>query len=161
MKNINYFILARALHVVGVVFWIGGVAFVTTVLIPSLKKIPDEKNRLDLFEKLEGRFSFQAKVTTIVTGVTGVYMLYFLNAWDRYSQFQYWWIHLMTIIWLIFTIILFILEPLFLHNWFKERAKKDSKNAFTWLHRMHITLLILSILAVLCAMAASHGFTYY
>ena len=131
------------------------------MLIPSLKKIHDEKNRLDLFEKLEGRFSFQAKVTTIVTGVTGVYMLYFLNAWDRYSQFQYWWIHLMTIIWFIFTIILFILEPLFLHNWFKERAKKDSKNTFTWLHRMHITLLILSILAVLCAMAASHGFTYY
>jgi uncharacterized membrane protein len=27
--------IARAIHVVGVVFWIGGVAFVTTVLLPG------------------------------------------------------------------------------------------------------------------------------
>ena len=38
MDDFVYFGLARALHVMGVVLWIGGVAFVTTVLIPSLRK---------------------------------------------------------------------------------------------------------------------------
>ncbi len=33
MENFSYLVLARALHVVGVVLWIGGVAFVTTVLL--------------------------------------------------------------------------------------------------------------------------------
>jgi uncharacterized membrane protein len=41
MEDYIYFGLARALHVVGVVLWIGGVAFVTTTLIPSLKKMAD------------------------------------------------------------------------------------------------------------------------
>lgn len=59
MERFDYFVLARALHVIGVVVWIGGVAFVTTVLIPSLMKIADTDNRLKLFERLEGKFAFQ------------------------------------------------------------------------------------------------------
>jgi uncharacterized membrane protein len=34
-------IAARALHVLGVVLWIGGVAFVTTVLLPAVRRIKD------------------------------------------------------------------------------------------------------------------------
>jgi uncharacterized membrane protein len=52
MEDYIYFGLARALHVVGVVLWIGGVAFVTTTLIPSLKKMADTDKRLVLFEHL-------------------------------------------------------------------------------------------------------------
>ena len=158
MKNFDYFILARTLHVIGVVLWIGGVAFVTTVLIPSLKKITDSHDRLELFEQLEGKFGFQAKVTTLITGISGYYMLDILNAWDRYLHLQFWWMHLMTFIWLVFTAVLFVLEPLFLHQWFRERATKNSDNAFAWLHRMHIALLTLSMLAVAGAVAGSHGF---
>jgi uncharacterized membrane protein len=64
--------LARVLHVIGVVIWIGGVAFVTTVLIPALRKMTDTHNRLELFEQLEGKFGFQAKIATLITGVSGV-----------------------------------------------------------------------------------------
>ena len=56
INNFSQFIFARALHVIGVLFWIGGVAFVTTVLIPSLKKLTNTQNRLELFEQLEGKF---------------------------------------------------------------------------------------------------------
>jgi len=71
MEIFTYFVFARALHVIGVVLWIGGVAFVTTVLIPSLKNINDSTNKLELFEQLEGKFSFQAKLATLVTGISG------------------------------------------------------------------------------------------
>jgi uncharacterized membrane protein len=160
MEKFNYFILARTIHILGVVIWIGGVAFVTTVLIPSLKKITDTNNRLKLFEQLEKKFSFQAKIATLTTGVSGFYMLYVLNAWDRFQYLQYWWLHLMTFVWAIFTIVLFVLEPLFLHRWFREQATKDSENAFAWLHRLHMALLTISILAVLGAVAGSHGFNF-
>ncbi|MCH8011993.1 MAG: hypothetical protein IIA61_08620 [Candidatus Marinimicrobia bacterium] len=160
MENISYLVLARILHVIGVVIWIGGVAFVTTVLIPSLKKITDTHDRLELFEQLEGKFAFQAKIATLITGVSGYYMLDFLNAWDRYLHLQFWWMHLMTFIWAVFTVVLFVLEPLFLHRWFREQASKNSENAFAWLHRMHMALLTLSMLAVLGAVAGSHGFNF-
>jgi len=49
MEDFVYFGLARAFHVLGVVLWIGGVAFVTTTLIPSLRKMSDSDKRLALF----------------------------------------------------------------------------------------------------------------
>jgi len=161
MQDFDYFVFARALHVLGVVLWIGGVAFVTTVLIPSLKRIADLDNRLELFEKLENRFAFQAKVVTLITGLSGLYMLIFMNAWDRYLHLQFWWIHLMTLIWFIFTAVLFVLEPLFLHRWFHEKATKNSETAFNLLHIMHMVMLMLSLIAVFAAVAGSHGFQFF
>ncbi len=51
MNDLNIFIIARAVHIIGIVLWIGGVGFTTTVLIPSLKRLTDKGDRLDLFEK--------------------------------------------------------------------------------------------------------------
>lgn len=160
MNDYQYFVLARTLHVIAVVLWIGGVAFVTTVLIPSIRNLPTATDRLALFETLEGKFALQAKATTLVTGISGYYMLDFMNAWDRYLHMQFWWLHLMTLVWAIFTLVLFILEPLVLHRWFHQQAVKNSDNAFLWLHRMHKVLLTLSLIAVFGAVAGSHGFTF-
>ncbi|MEE8342063.1 MAG: hypothetical protein V3R52_08210 [Candidatus Neomarinimicrobiota bacterium] len=183
MEKFNYFIIARALHVFGVVIWIGGVAFVTTILIPSLKRMTNAQDKLELFkqlegkfsfeakfafkllklelfEQLEGKFSFEAKFVTLITGVSGIFMLEFLSAWGRFLQLQYWWMHLMIFVWILFTIVLFVLEPLFLHRWFREQANKDSDKSFALLHRFHIILLTLSLIAVLGAVAGSHGFKF-
>jgi uncharacterized membrane protein len=157
MEDFIYFGLARALHVVGVVLWIGGVAFVTTTLIPSLRNMSDTEKRLALFEQLEGKFAFQARIVTLVTGVTGFYMLEYMNAWERYQQLQFWWIHLMTLIWMIFTLVLFVLEPLVLHRRFKMLASENSDRAFALLHTMHKILLLLSLIAVFGTVAGVHG----
>jgi len=160
MDNFDQFVFARVLHVIGVLFWIGGVAFVTTVLIPSLKRISNTDDRLALFEQLEGKFGIQAKIATLLTGLSGFYMLEVLNAWDRYLQLQFWWMHLMTLVWAIFTLVLFVLEPLFLHQFFREMAIKNSDKTFARLHLMHIILLTLSVLAVMGAVAGSHGYSF-
>jgi len=136
------------------------VAFVTTVLIPALKKMKSADNKLELFEQLEGKFAFQARIVTLVTGISGFYMAYALEVWSRYSQLQFWWMHLMTLVWVVFTLVLFVLEPAFLHQWFRTQAQKDSDTAFKWLHRMHTILLTLSLLAVLGAVAGAHGFMF-
>jgi uncharacterized membrane protein len=39
MQDADLFILARALHVLGIVLWIGGVAFVTTVVLLALSLV--------------------------------------------------------------------------------------------------------------------------
>jgi len=71
MQDFDMFVLVRAIHVLGVVLWIGGVAFVTLVLLPALKTIADGGQRLNLFEQLEGRFANQARIVTVVTGAAG------------------------------------------------------------------------------------------
>jgi uncharacterized membrane protein len=157
MESFVYFGLARAFHVLGVVLWIGGLAFVTTTLIPSLKKMSDTDERLALFEQLEGKFAFQARIVTLITGLTGFYMLDYMKAWERYQQIQFWWIHLMTMIWLVFTVVLFVLEPLILRRRFKKMAAENSNRAFALLHRMHKLLLVLSLITVFGTVAGAHG----
>jgi uncharacterized membrane protein len=154
--NYNHFVLARVLHVIAVIIWIGGVAFVTTVLIPAIRKTQSPENRLQIFEILESKFSFQAKFTTLLAGVTGFYMLHIMNGW---SSMQ-WWIYLMIFVWAIFTAVLFIFEPLFLHKWFHKQATINSEKSFFALQIMHIILLIISLLAVFGGVAGVHGLLF-
>lgn len=103
----------------------------------------------------------QARIVTAITGLTGFYMTWFLNAWSRYADPAYWWMHLMTFVWFIFTLVLFVLEPAFLHRWFSEQAAKDSENAFRWLQRMHVILLTVSLIAIVGAVAGSRGYSFF
>ena len=152
----DFLTVARALHVVAVVLWIGGVAFVTTVLIPAIRDSQSPENRIKIFETLEGKFSFQAKLTTLITGLSGFYMLYAMDAWATMQ----WWIHLMIFIWAIFTMVLFVLEPLFLHRWFHQQAEKNSERTFQFVQVMHIVLLSISLVAVFAGVAGVHGLFY-
>lgn len=153
----EYLTLARVLHVLAIVLWIGGVAMVTTVIIPAVKKLRSKEEQIETFERLEGRFSLQAKITTLITAITGFYMLYVLNAWNRLLDPNFWWIHAMILVWLLFTIVLFVLEPFFLHKVFRKFAHQDPEKAFRIMHRAHWILLILSMITIFGAVAGSHG----
>ncbi len=153
----EYFTLARAIHVLAVVLWIGGVAMVTTVIIPAVKRMKSKEKQIETFEKIEGRFSIQAKITTLLTGLSGFYMLYVMDAWDRYFELRFWWIHAMTLVWIIFTIVLYILEPLLLHKIFRKYATKNPGKTFNIMHRAHWILLVLSLITTAGAVAGSHG----
>jgi len=61
-------IIARALHVLAIVHWIGGVSIVTLVILPGLTRSVSPSERLDLFELIEGRFAKQARLSTLVAG---------------------------------------------------------------------------------------------
>lgn len=156
----EYITFARVLHVLAVVLWIGGVAMVTTVLIPAIKKLKSKEDQIHTFEQIEGRFALQAKITTLITAITGFYMMYELDAWDRYLDVRYWWIHAMTIVWAIFTIVLYVLEPLVLHKLFKKYAQLNPEKTFNFMHRAHWVLLLLSLITIFGAVAGSHGWFF-
>ncbi|MBD0780065.1 hypothetical protein HPE56_19875 [Maribacter sp. ANRC-HE7] len=63
----EHFTLARVIHIIAVVLWIGGVSMVTTVIIPAIKKMKSKEDRIKTFEQIEGRFALQAKITTLIT----------------------------------------------------------------------------------------------
>jgi hypothetical protein len=96
-------------------------------------------------------------VTTLLTGLSGFYMLYQLNAWNRYLDHKFWWIHAMTIVWVVFSLVLYVLEPLVLHRLFKKYASENPEKTFEIMHRIHWILLILSLITTAGAVAGSHG----
>ena len=148
--------IARTLHVLGVVLWIGGVAMVTTVLIPAVKRLP-EGDAVALFERLEHRFARQSRWTTALVGATGFYLVHALDLWHRYAELRYWWMSAMVLVWAIFTLMLFVLEPLVLHRTLQARARRDPRGTLRMISRMHWVLLALSLATVAGAVAGSHG----
>jgi len=155
------FIIGKIIHILGVVFWIGGVAMVTTVMLPAVKKFKSVDERVEFFEKVESRFALQAKFTTIVTGLSGFYMISKLNAWHRFLDASYWWMWSMVIVWLIFTLMLFVIEPLILKERLIERAKTDPEGTFKKIQKMHTHLLWISLLTIIGAVAGGHGWLFF
>lgn len=153
----EYFTIARVIHVLAVVIWIGGVAMVTTVILPAVKNMKSKRDKIDTFETLEGRFSIQAKVTTLLTAITGFYMVYELDAWNRYMELKHWWLIAMTVVWVLFTVVLFVLEPLLLHQLYKKYAEENPEKTFAFIQRLHWVLLTISLITILGAVAGSHG----
>ena len=82
--------IARAFHVLAVALWIGGMAFVTTVLLAALREIGVSAGRAVFFEIVERRFGAQARVTTAVAGLAGLYTVVRLHLWDHFLSVAYW-----------------------------------------------------------------------
>lgn len=153
--------LARLLHILAVVHWIGGVFFVTSVVLPAVRRLTQAEKRAATFEEIEGRFAPQAKVSVTLAGLTGFYMTWKLDAWHRFAETAYWWMHAMVAVWAIFTIILFVAEPLFLHDWFRIRAARDPDGTFRFVQRAHAVLLTASLLTIAGATAGAHGWFFF
>lgn len=149
--------LVRAIHVAAIVHWIGGVSFVTLVFLPGVRKLAAPEDRARLFEQVEGAFSWQAKISVTLAGLSGFYMIHRLAAWDRFLDPGFWWIHLMVTVWLIFTLVLFVFEPLVLHRWFAERTQRAPEGTMALVWRGHFVLLTLSLLTVIVSVLGAHG----
>ena len=149
--------LARALHILAIVFWIGGVAMVTTVLLPAVRRFKSPEERIAFFEEVEERFATQSRLSTLLAGASGFYMIWRLDLWDRFLLAQFWWMHAMVLVWLIFSVMLFIAEPFFLHRWFLARAKAAPDATFRLIQTLHWVLLSLSLITIAGALAGAHG----
>ena len=152
-------ILARALHVLSVVIWIGGVAMATMVVLPAVRRGDLGTNRLQAFQAIEHRFIWIARTAVIIVGLTGLYMIIGLDLWDRFHTMAFWWMHAMVCVWLIFAFVLFIGEPFILHRFFPGWVKTKPEQAFAFIHRVHWVLLTVSLVTVLGAVAGAHGWS--
>jgi uncharacterized membrane protein len=149
--------VARVLHVLGVVLWIGGVGMVTTVLLPAVRRFKVPAQRIVFFEAIEGRFAKQARFSTLLVGASGLYMTWAWDLWDRFHDAAFWWMGAMVAIWLIFTIMLFALEPLFLHRWLLARSRTRPESTFHIIVALHWFLLGSGLITIAGAVAGSHG----
>lgn len=150
--------VARAVHVLAVIHWIGGVAFVTAVILPAIAAFEGPSRRLALFEAIEHRFSSQVKISVPVAGLSGIYMAWRLDAWSRFLEPTGWWLAAMALVWLLFMAILFVVEPLLLRGWFHRRTAADPAGTFRRVQRAHIVLLLISATVAAAGVLGAHGF---
>ncbi len=149
------FTIARALHVLAVLMWIGGVGFVTCVVMPSIRRHDAGADRLSAFARIERRFAPQARVWVLLAGASGFWMVYRGQMWDRFEEPRFWWMHAMVCLWLFFAAMLFIVEPL-LHHRSSERSIEPAVK-FHRLEIVHRVLLLLALVTLLGAVGGSHG----
>jgi len=149
------FTIARVLHVASIVGWIGGVWFVTFVVMPAIRKTEAPENRLKAFHRIEQGFSAQAKAWVLLAGASGFWMTWRGDMWWRFADPGYWWMHAMLGLWLVFFAMLFIAEPLVLHR--RMAHSQTPVRGFRLMVRVHQVLSIAALLTTLGAMAGAHG----
>ncbi len=152
-------VLARALHVLAVVHWIGGVAFVTLVVLPLARSRPAAE-ALTSFTAFEQRFASQVRISIPLAGATGLWMTYRMNLWDRFADPRFWWMSAMFGLWLVFMLMVFVFEPL-LHDRFEWEAKRDPLSILHRMAALHAALLALAAITVLGAVAGAQGFSFF
>lgn len=148
--------IAIAVHVLAVLWWIGGLAFVTLVFLPALRA-DNTHDRHALLQTIEHRFAPQARIAIVLVGLSGGYLLWKLGAWHWLSVAQFWWLSAMIAYWLLFVVILFIIEPLGILQ--RVAFAKDNPAAgWRRFQAVHAVLLSLAVIIIAGAAAGSHGF---
>lgn len=148
---------ARVVHVLALVHWIGGVAVVTTIVLPHARALSDARAAIAAFEQFESRFAAQARISILLAGLSGFYMLDKLQAWERLLDPSFWWLNLMVVVWLMFALMVFVLEPIVVHRLFHGRALRDKESVFTLAIRLHAAALAVTGVAIAAGVFGAHG----
>lgn len=149
-------VVARAIHVLAVVIWIGGVWLVTTVLLPGMKGKPPA-DWVREFDAIEHRFAPQARIAVLLVLLSGLYMLDRYDLWDRFVQGEFWWMHLMVGVWVLFAALLFVIEPFAFRHIVHRGAARAPAATLALMLWLHGVMLVLSLLAIFAAVGGSHG----
>ena len=149
--------IARAIHVVAVVLWIGGVGFVTLCLLPYCRAELPPAAAIVAFEAMERRFATLARLFILAAGLSGGWMVWRYHVWDRFGDPAFWWMDAMVGVWLVFFLAVFVAEPLFLHRVFAARAARDPAGTLLRAWRLHLVLLTASLITAFGAVLGVHG----
>lgn len=131
------FNILLAIHVLSVVWWIGGVATVTASLLPIFNRLPVDE-RIQWIQQFEGRFANQARIAVLLAGISGFWMYALLPGALTHT----WWIGLMLLVWVLFAVMLFVAEPLRLPA--KLGVIHDPRKFLA----IHAVLLVLALTAI-------------
>ncbi|MEE8328422.1 MAG: hypothetical protein V3R54_00650 [Thermodesulfovibrionia bacterium] len=144
------YIILLIIHVLSVVIWIGGVAFVTMIMFPMILRTQNSLEQVMMFQGVEHRFSRIAKVLVILTGLSGFYLIH-----ERGISFGIW---IMIIIWTIYASLLFFLEKRLFKRLLSQTPEKQisTEKIFFRLQVFHWVILILSLSAIAAGVWTSH-----
>ncbi len=145
-----------SLHVLSIVLWIGGVAFVTIIVFPMIMRMENSLEKVLFFQGVEHRFAKIAKASVTVAGITGIWLLYLTGEWRILFTLSGIGPTLMLVVWTLYVLILLFEGRLF-KTIFSGKAQHDTSRIFFRLTVFHWVILGMSLLAVAVGVWAAHG----
>ncbi len=79
-----------------------------------------------------------------------------VDLWPRFAYPSFWWMSKVALVWALFMIAVFVIEP-FAHRRLKAEAAGDPEGLMRRLYRIHLVLLAAAGLAIVDAVAGSRG----
>ncbi len=143
------------LHILSVVIWIGGVAFVTSIVFPVLTRMEDSMAKVSFFIGFEKRFQFLAKILVVIVGLTGIILFLQRGGFSSLDLEETMLIGYKFIIWLFYFILLFGAEKRLMAT--LVTPKTPVEKAFERLSIFHWIVLILSLLAIISGIRLVRG----
>lgn len=150
------------IHILTVILWIGGLGFITILILPMVVKMPDALQKVLLFQRIEHRFAPLARIYTVIVGVSGFSMFFILDFAPILFEKEGRFLLIMIAIWIFWVIMLFGLEPLIvkriLDNLAKEKGKSlEIEDLFNRMNILHFVLLFLSLAASASGIIFAHS----
>ncbi len=148
------------LHILAAVAWVGGMIFLTLVVVPVERRIEDPRLRFDLVNRIGTRFKYLGWGSIAVLIATGTYnTLHKVSSWDQLLGTGYGQTLLVKLVIVAFMFSLSIAHDFFLGPRLVEKAKgrkkiKDLAYIVTVLARGN---LILALLVILLAVSLRTG----
>ena len=144
------YVTTLIIHVLSVVVWIGGVAFVTLVTFPMILREEKSLEQVMMFQGVEHRFAKIAKLMVILAGLSGLYLLY-----EKGLSPGVW---IMIVVWTFYAALLFGLEKMIFKKIFSRPTDKlDTRKVFNILQGFHWVVLTLSALAIAAGIWTGHN----
>ncbi len=148
-------VIARIVHVLAIIGWIGGVWFVTLVIFPVVRRTSKPDERLKAFHRIESGFAPIARWLVLLAGASGFWITARADLWSRFASGSFWWMQVMFGLWVVFMLMLFVAEPLVLHA--KMEMTTQPARDFERMAKLHVILSAIGLIAVLGAVGGSHG----
>jgi hypothetical protein len=80
-----------------------------------------------------------------------------LDAWARFTNAHYWWMDAMVALWVIFGLMLFVIEPLVAGPRLERTLRTKPAAALRKIEVLHWVLLVLSLLVIAVVVAGIYG----
>lgn len=143
------------LHVLAVVIWIGGVAFVTAIVFPVLGRMEDSMAKVSFFMGFEKRFQFLAKILVIIAGVTGIFLFSERGGLRSLTNTEALLLGYKFSVWLLYFALLFGAEKRLMATLISPTTPVEK--AFKRMTLFHWVVLILSLLAIISGIRLVRG----
>lgn len=148
-------------HLLTVILWIGGLAFVTMIVLPMAISTKDPLQKVLVFQRVEHRFAKIARAYNLITGISGFIMM-FLMGWQSVlftragAALTF-----MLLVWVFWFVMLWGLEPIvikkMLDNMAKSGTKMDIDSVFRRLNKLHWFMVAISLAASAAGALVAHG----
>lgn len=143
------------IHVLSVVIWIGGVAFVTAIILPVLGRMEDSMAKVSFFIGFERRFQLLAKILVVIVGTTGIILFFYRGGFFNISSEETILFGYKFFVWLFYFVLLFGAEKRLMST--LVSSKTPPEKAFKRLSIFHWIVLILSLLAIIAGIRLTRG----